>query len=281
MSPDNTNTENLSEEEARALLEEATGKLQTQLAKVDQQFAGFIQRLEEDQRSVNAEIDALRAELVQLAPFKDSTGALHHDRLFALLESRRAYATTIEIDLACARTNQDVARAGMPPEWDGETVLVKRAENDVRYREARITMDYYLAGFYWLSELEAIDALLRAAGADPAIVSASEAEEERRRANAEKLKQLLESNEALQVSLARVLEDLKVTQALLPWAKGALRRLADLAAEDKRTVFADPDWAKLNGLLGTLQALPETLKRYPELAAFQFAVPLDGEAAAV
>ncbi|HEY9723201.1 MAG TPA: hypothetical protein V6D47_14420 [Oscillatoriaceae cyanobacterium] len=281
MTPDNTSTENLTEEQARAILEEATGKLQQQLAKADQQLGTWIQGFEEQRQSVSAEIDELRAELVQLTPYKDSAGALHYQRLFALLESRRAFATTLEVELACARANQDLARAGMPPEWDGETDLIKYANQDLRYREARVTMDYYLAGFYWLSELEAVDALLRAVGAEPAIVSANEDEEARRQANAENLKRLLDGDDALKVSLARVLEDLQVTQVLLPWAKGALRRLADLGAEEKRNILADTDWAKLNGVIGTLHDLPETLKRHPQLADFPFAVPMDGGAAAV
>ncbi|MFN3430679.1 MAG: hypothetical protein ACK46X_12075, partial [Candidatus Sericytochromatia bacterium] len=118
---------------------------------------------------------------------------------------------------------------------------------DVRYLEARAQTNYYFALHYWMTCVDAIDAILRATVSDTAVEVQSPKEGAGRAAMAEHLRQAMAANRELAVMLGQWGTELQETYAFFQWAAPLLKGLAGKTPEAKKAVLLDPDWQKLNG----------------------------------
>lgn len=273
--PTNPNSEpELSEEEIRQQLEAAQARLLEQMEKGQRDLAEARAILENDLASVNAELAELEARTKKLEPFKDHPeGNFHYKCALAFQRAKAAEGRMIEIQLECIAHNAQLATSGPPENWDGEGSPFRDAASEPAYGVARATMDYYLAGFFWLQRLELSDALLRAVGHEGAIVAHNPEEEATRAERAAALKAILMAEKETQIAAVRLAEELNLAQAILPWAKTALARLELMPAAEQRVMLADPDWNKLNGAMRALEALPGAIAALPGLADFDFSTP--------
>lgn len=264
----------LSEAEIRAQLEAAQARLVEQMEQGQKDLTEARQILEADRDKVAAELAELDARVQKLTPYKDHPeGAFHYASALAFQRAKGAEKRMLDLQLAALEHNLGLAVSGPPEGWDGEGSPFRDVATEPAYNVARVTMDYYLTGFFWLRRLELVDTLLRAVGHPPAIQSRNAGEEETRTARAAELKAALQADKDTLLTVMRLAEDLSLAQATLPWAKTALGRLELMAPADQRTLLADPDWNKLNGALRALEALPETLAGLPALAEFDFSTP--------
>jgi hypothetical protein len=264
----------LTEAEIRAQLEAAQARLVEQMGQAQQDLAEARRILETDREKLTAELAELDARVQKLSPYKDHPeGALHYATALAFSRAKTAEKRMVDHQLVVLEQNLALATNGIPEGWDGEGSPFRDAATEPAYNVARVTMDYYLAGFYWLRRLELVDSLLRAVGHPPAIQARNAAEEETRTARAEELKAAIRADKETLLTVMRIAEDLSLAQATLPWAKTSLARLEILAPADQRVLLADADWNKLNGALRVLETLPDTLAALPALAAFDFSTP--------
>ena len=264
----------LSEEEIRAQLEKAQARLVEQMERGQKELAEARRILEHDRTKVDGELQELSTRVERLTPYKDHPeGAFHYRSAVAFQRAKAAEATMLAVQLECLEHNFQLAQSGPPEDWDGTGSPFRDAASEPAYGLARVTMDYYLAGFYWLQRLELVDALLRAVGHEPAIAPHNDAEEAIRAERAQALKARLTADKATQIAAMRLAEELNLAQATLPWAKMALARLEVLPKAEQRVLLADPDWNKLNGAMRTLEALPQAIAELPGLADFDFSTP--------
>ena len=264
----------LTEEEMKAQLEAAQAKLVEAMGRGEKDFGEAQALARTSLQRVEEELKSLEATLGRLERYKDHPeGGYHYANILALVRAKTAHRKLLQIELACLEHNMALATGGPPEDWEGEGSPFRDAEADPGYGLARATMDYYLAGFYWLRHLEHADTLLRAAGDEPAVVPHNEAEEALRAERAEKLKALMAGDPEAQRALVRLTEEMRLTQALLPWAKEALAGLEAQPAAERRKSLQDPDWKKLNGVMHALENLPASLTAVPALAAFDFGTP--------
>lgn len=264
----------LTEEEMKAQLEAAQAKLVEAMERGERDFAEAQELARASLARVEEELAALEAQRGRLERYKDHPeGGYHYLNILALCRAKAAHRKLLQIELACLEHNMGLATGGPPEDWEGESSPFRDAEADPGYGLARATMDYYLAGFYWLRHLEHADALLRAAGDEPAVRPHNEAEEALRAERAEKLQAIAKADPEAQKALVRLTEDMRLAQALLPWAKEALAGLEAQPAAERRRSLQDPDWNKLNGVMHALENLPAALAAVPALAEFDFATP--------
>lgn len=265
----------LTEEEIKAQLEAAQAQLAAHMEKGERDFAEGLDLVRASLAEVDEELTGLEGQRSKLERYKDHPeGGYHYINVLALCRAKAAHRRLLEIELACLEHNMAIAKSGPPGDWDGESPLFRNAAGDPDYGLSAATMDYYMAAFYWLQHLEHADALLRAAGDEPAIKPHNAAEEDLRNERASALRGLMTSDRELQKTLFRLIEDMRLAQALLPWAKEALAGLAVQPPAERRKAFADPDWKKLNGVVHALEHLPATLAAQPALAGFDFSTPV-------
>lgn len=264
----------LTEEEIRAKLEEAQARLLKQMEKGQQDLAEARRILEQDLEAVNAELADLNARVARLEPYKaHPEGQFHYKSALAFQRAKAAEGRMIEIQLECIEHNAQLAQSGPPENWDGEGSPFRDAVSEPAYKLASSTMDYYLAGFFWMQRLELVDTLLRAVGHEPAIASHNDDEEATRVERAQAFKAILTAEKETQIAAMRLADEVNLAQATLPWAKTALARLEVMPREEQKVLLSDPDWNKLNGAMRALEVLPSAIAALPGLADFDFSTP--------
>jgi hypothetical protein len=262
----------ISEEEARAKLEEAVAYVGKQVSKAKKQFAYNIKLAQDRLAYANKEVEGAKEMRSKLEPHRaDPEGAHHYNNSELLVRVYSATKRMMELEVGIHKHNlavvEDLEKKGeeAPDTITGELPL-RYPDQDPDYLEARVFLDVHLAMFHVLSHLEGVDLLLRVTSDQKAIEPQSEEEEAQRQAGADALKAAMKDNRELAVLVTQLGNDLAEALALLEWGKATLATIPQLPGPAKKAALEDTDWQKLNGKVVFLGELPAKAQKFPELA---------------
>lgn len=263
----------ISEEEARAKLEEAVAFVGKQLTKGKKQFAYNIKLAQDRLAFATKEMEGARELRGKLEPHKnDPEGGMHHQNAELLFRIYGALKRMMEIEVNIHKHNlaalEELEKAGQEsPDAISDELALRYPEKDADYLEARVFLDVHLATFHLLSHLEGVDLLLRATSPDLKAIEPQDAEQEARlKAAAEELKAAMAGDKELAVGVTQLGNDLQEALALLEWGRATLQTIPQLPAPSKRSTLEDADWQKLNGKVVFLGELPAKAQKFPQLA---------------
>lgn len=154
----------------------------------------------------------------------------------------------------------------------GENFRFLSVEDDLLYLLARAEVNLYLGLHHWLRSLDGIDAVLRATDEGTAITAATPEEESARARLADRFRQAMAGDEAVERELRALGPALREAWAFFEWGAQLLKKQGDWPVEARRNALADPDWQRLNGKTQLLVQLTHKMAQLPALAPF-FPIP--------
>jgi hypothetical protein len=255
----------MSEEEAKQKLAELQAQLEKQVAKAKQVFGQNVKLADERHKYASeklAEIEELRD---QLKAHEDSEeGKFHLLNTELLVRVFGAMKTMMEIEKSAALANIAIVESEQVLQEPTYAVPAKNA----LFLEARSILDYHLGQFMWLSNLDGIDLLLRAAVNQPAIGNFDADETAQREAEVQALKQAMAADRNLAMFVGQFGSELQEAHSLLQWGASSLTTVKKLAPEAKKGYLEDNDWAKLNAKVVLLCEVAEKAQPFAALAKF-------------
>lgn len=255
--------EAMSEEEAERQLARMKAEFDRQLQKARRQWSYNVQLAEERLAYAVKELDRLEGVLAQITPYRDSAeGAPHYQRvrlLFHVYEAVRALTLT---QLQANRHNLALLQSS---ELGADTPY-RIPDEEPAYMMARSRLDLATALFHWMLNLDGIDMVLRATGATPAITAKTPRALAPLNRRAEALKAAMGADRALGLRLSKLSNELQDALALVEWAKAGLQKAPQMPIAGQCALFADPDWAKLNGVASYLAGLADWARQEPAIA---------------
>jgi hypothetical protein len=261
--------EAMSEEEAERKLAQMKADLERQLGKARRQWGYNVQLAEQRLAHATKELDRLEALRAELAPYKDTAGGQpHYQRVRLLYHVYAAVRELMLTQLQANRYNLGLLQAeSLSPE-----LAFRIPDEEPAYLLARSRLDLATALFHWMVNLDGIDMVLRATGARPAVTAKRLRGDAEHAKRGEALKAAMAADRPLAIHVSKLGTELQDALALIEWAKTNLQKAPQMPAAGQRAMFADADWAKLNGAATYLAGVAEQARQFSALAP-HFAQP--------